>query len=114
VSAPILTFVDGDCTLDGGAGLLVVTGNLEMNGNPNFTGLILVLGNGSVNRDGGGQGTIYGAMAVASFPRTGNGGFTSATFLTNGGGTSTMQYDSAAVRQALNASGPRVQGVHEY
>lgn len=113
-SAPKLTFVDGDCTLDGGAGLLIVTGNLEMNGNPNFTGLILVLGSGSVNRDGGGNGNVYGAMAVASFPRTGNGGFTAATFNTNGGGTATMQYDSAAVRKALNAGGPRVLGVHEY
>lgn len=113
-SVPAFTFVDGDCTLDGGAGLLIVTGNLEMNGNPNFDGLILVLGGGSVNRDGGGNGNIYGALAVASFPLTGNGGFTSATFHTNGGGTSTMQYDSAAVRKALNMAGPRVLSVGEY
>src|SRR5215468_1791059 len=45
-AAPVFTFVDGDCTLDGGAGLLIVTGNLVMNGNPNFNGLILVLGAG--------------------------------------------------------------------
>src|SRR6266550_4551046 len=54
-SAPAFTFVDGDCSLDGGAGLLIVTGNLTMNGNPNFNGLILVLGAGTVNRDGGGN-----------------------------------------------------------
>ena len=108
------TFVDGDCTLDGGSGLLIVTGNLEMNGNPNFTGLILVLGGGTVNRDGGGNGNIYGAMAVARFAASGNGGFLGATFHTNGGGTSSMQYDSNAVRSALSASGPRVLGVHEY
>jgi hypothetical protein len=94
--------------------LLIVTGNLTMSGNPSFTGLILVLGGGSVLRNGGGNGDIYGAMAVASFPVNGNGGFNSATFHTNGGGTATMQYDSSAVRQALNVAGPRVKGVHEY
>jgi hypothetical protein len=108
------TFVDGNCVLDGGAGLLIVTGNLEMNGNPNFNGLILVLGGGTVNRDGGGNGNVYGAMVVAKFDLVGNGGFKGPSFLTNGSGTSTMQYDSAAVRQALNLAGPRVLAVGEY
>jgi hypothetical protein len=112
VATPAFTFVDGDCVLDGGAGLLIVTGNLELNGNPAFTGLILVLGGGSVNRDGGGNGDIYGAIAVAKFNSTG--GFLAASFETNGGGTSTMQYDSAAVRAALNVAGPKVLGVGEY
>lgn len=112
VAAPAFTFVDGDCTLDGGAGLLIVTGKLDLKGNPSFTGLILVLGEGIVERDGGGNGDILGAMAVASFASTGP--FLAPTFTTNGGGTSTMQYDSAALRQALNAAGPRVLGVHEY
>ncbi len=113
-AAPAFTFVDGNCTLDGGAGLLIVTGDLEMNGNPNFDGLILVLGEGSVNRDGGGNGNIYGAMTVAKFGPVGPGDFLAPTFNTNGGGTSTMRYDSDAVRKALNLSGPRVLGVHEY
>ena len=113
-AAPALTFVDGDCTLDGGAGLLIVTGNLEMNGNPSFSGLIVVLGNGSVNRDGGGNGNIYGAIVVARLNRTGPGGFLAPTFLTNGGGNSTVQNDSNARRKAENLSGPRVLGVHEY
>jgi len=113
-ATPAFTFVDGDCSLDGGAGLLIVTGNLVMNGNPNFNGLILVLGAGMVNRDGGGDGNIYGAMTVARFDSAGPGGFLAPTFNTNGGGTSTMQYDSIAVRKALNATGPRVWGVREY
>lgn len=111
---PALTFVDGDCTLDGGAGLLIVTGHLEMNGNPNFNGLILVLGDGTVNRDGAGNGTVYGAMAVARFDRVGPGDFLAPTFTTNGAGNSTMQFDSTALRKALNIAGPRVMGVHEY
>ncbi|HEY5837916.1 MAG TPA: pilus assembly PilX N-terminal domain-containing protein [Pyrinomonadaceae bacterium] len=106
------TFVDGDCDLDGGSGLLIVTGTLTMNGNPYFDGLILVLGDGRVERDGGGNGEIYGAIAVARFNATG--GFLPPFFDTNGGGTSTMKYDSSALRQALNAAGPRVLGIHEY
>lgn len=113
-SAPAFTFVDGDATLTGGAGLLIVTGNLEMFGNPNFNGLILVLGGGTVNRDGGGNGNIDGAMIVAHFAQNGNGPFLASSFNTNGGGNSTLQYDSDAVRKALDASGPLVLGVHEY
>ena len=106
------TFVDGDCDLDGGSGLLIVTGTLRMHGNPNFNGLILVLGEGRVERDGGGEGDIYGAIAVARF--NANGGFLPPFFNTNGGGNSTMKYDSTALRQALNAAGPRVLGIHEF
>jgi hypothetical protein len=106
------TFVDGDCDLDGGSGLLIVTGTLRMKGNPSFNGLILVLGAGRVERDGGGNGDIYGAMAVARFNATG--GFLPPFFDTAGGGNSTMKYDSIALRQAMNQTGPRVLGVHEF
>jgi hypothetical protein len=111
-ASPAFTFVDGDCTLAGGAGLLIVTGNLIMDGNPSFDGLILVLGQGYVNRDGGGNGNIFGAMAVARFGSSGD--FLAPTFNTNGGGNSTMQYDSLAVKKALSIAGPRVLGIHEY
>ncbi len=112
--SPEFTFVDGDCNLDGGAGLLIVTGDLVLNGNPSFEGLILVLGDGTVNRNGGGNGDIYGALVVASFDIIGPGDFRAALFNTNGAGNSKMQYDSVAVRKALNVAGPRVWGVHEY
>jgi len=111
---PVFTFVDGDCNLDGGAGLLIVTGHLEMNGNPNFNGLILVLGNGTVNRDGAGNGTIFGALVAARFDLTGSGGFETSTFTTSGSGNATFQFDSDAIRRALNLAGPRVLGFHEY
>ena len=113
-TSPEFTFVDGDCNLDGGGGLLIVTGKLIMNGNPSFNGLILVLGQGDVERDGGGNGDILGAMAVARFNQNGNGPFLAPTFNTNGGGNSDMKYDSNAVRQANNVAGLRVLGVHEY
>lgn len=85
-----------------------------MSGNPSFEGLILVLGEGSVNRNGGGNGNIYGSITVAKFDRNGSGGFLAPTFTTNGGGNSTLQYDSDAVRKALNAAGPLVMGVREF
>jgi len=110
---PQFTFVDGDCVLDGGGGLLIVTGDLTLNGNPAFAGLILVLGNGKVIRNGGGNGDIYGAISVAKFNTNGNGGFQTPYFDTSGGGNSLMQYDSDAIRRALNVSGPRALGVHE-
>src|SRR2546427_9537583 len=74
-STPAFTFVDGNCALAGGAGLLIVTGTLTMSGNPNFNGLVLVLGTGAVQRGGGGDGNIYGAMSVARFDPVGPGGF---------------------------------------
>ncbi|HEX8070409.1 MAG TPA: hypothetical protein VF546_10690 [Pyrinomonadaceae bacterium] len=118
---PLLTFVDGNCDLDGGAGFLVVTGNLNMSGNPNFDGVVLVLGGGTVTRDGGGTGTYNGAMVVARFARTWptseNGlphPFLAPTFNTNGGGDSNFQYNSTAVQRALNSLGSRVVGVLEY
>jgi hypothetical protein len=110
-TAPAFTFVDGNCNLDGGAGLLIVTGNLDMKGNPDFNGIILVLGEGTVNRDGGGNGNIYGAMVVASFDDTGN--FTAPWFDTDGGGGSKLQYDSAKVSTALNTMGIGVRGTKE-
>ncbi len=119
-SNPAFTFVNGDCSLDGGAGLLIVTGNLALNGNPSFDGIILVLGEGTVNRGGGGNGDIFGAMVVAQFARTwpatdtGPHPFTSPWFDTDGGGTSNMQYDSDAVNKALNTVGSRPIGILEY
>jgi hypothetical protein len=113
-SPTMMTFVDGDRQLTGGSGLLVVTGNLDMSGNPSFSGVILVLGGGTVNRDGGGNGNVYGAMVVASFNRNGNSGFKAPIFNTNGGGNSTMQYDSVAFSKAMGAAGVTVGGVREY
>lgn len=124
---PVFTFVDGDCQLDGGAGLLVVTGNVNMSGNTSFDGVVLVLGEGSVNRNGGGNGDINGSMVIASFDRTWAAAdddptidnnveypFLAPAFNTNGGGASTMQYSSTAVARALAVlGGPRVAGIAE-
>jgi hypothetical protein len=111
---PQFTFVDGDAALSpaGGAGLLVVTGTLNLDGSSAFDGLILVLGTGQVVRSGGGNGTTLGSMVVAKFGNSGN--FTAPTFQSNGSGTSDIKYDSDWVRRALATPGLRVMAVGEF
>ncbi|HKS08346.1 MAG TPA: hypothetical protein VJS13_02295 [Pyrinomonadaceae bacterium] len=120
-SSPQVTFVNGEATLDGGAGLLIVTGNLVLNGNPSFNGIILVLGEGTVNRNGGGNGNIYGSIYVARFarswPASENGlphPFLAPIFQTNGGGNANLEYDSDWVQKAKDALGDIVRDVREY
>jgi len=110
----VLTFVDGDTDLPpaGGAGLLVVTGTLTLNGSSDYKGLILVLGGGQLIRSGGGNGNSLGAVLVARFGNTGN--FLAPTFSSSGSGTSTIQYDSAWVQNALASTGPRVTAIGEF
>lgn len=120
-TTPAFTFVNGNATLDGGAGLMIVTGNLVLNGNPSFNGVILVLGEGTVNRDGGGNGNIYGSIYVARFarswPSSENGlphPFLAPIFHTDGGGTANLEYDSEWVQKAKDALGDIVRDVREY
>lgn len=112
LNSPMFTFVDGDCTLTSGSGFLVVTGTLTMRGNTNFRGSILVLGKGVLIRNGGGNGDILGGITIAAFGRE-SGGFTAPTFETNGGGNSTVQYDSSALKNAIG-SGTNVSGIREF
>jgi hypothetical protein len=113
-SRPLLTFIDGDGALPpaSGAGLLIVTGTLTVDGSAVFDGLILVLGGGQVIRSGGGNGSALGSMLVARFGN--NGDFLAPTFDSNGSGTSSIQYDSAWVRRALASPGPRVVAIGEF
>ena len=111
--APQFTIVKGNCNLDGGAGLLIVTGTLTLDGpGPNFDGVILVLGTGRVEKTGGGTRDIFGSVMVARFGATG--GFLDPTFAyTGGGGSSNLQYDSTAVLNAIVMPGAIVLGVVE-
>ena len=115
----VFTFVDGDITIGPGdptgQGTLIVTGDLTLNGNFNWNGVIMVLGAGRVFRNGGGHGNIYGAMFVAKFAKTGANTdvFGAPTFDTSGGGTSNIQYNSDAVDKAKGVGGHAVLGVRE-
>ena len=111
VADPQFTVVKGDCNLDGGAGLLVVTGALTMNGNRSFSGLVLVLGTGQVLKTGGGTGDLMGALMIARFGATGN--FLEPSFVVTGGGNSNHQYDSRAILNSVVMAGPSVLGIAE-
>lgn len=118
---PKFTFCDGDCDLANGAGLLIVTGTLTASGNIAFKGVILVLGEGVFQRNGGGDGDTFGAIVVAKFDRTWpeeendeEHPFLSPTYNMNGGGNSTTGYDSAQVKNALEVLGVRTVGLREY
>ncbi len=106
--------VNGDFWLkDHGAGILVVTGELTFNGNIDFDGMILVIGKGSMVRNGAGNGTISGGILVANtagldgVPGTGDDVLGPPTFLSNGGGNSSVSYCSTAMEQALRDVPPR-------
>jgi Tfp pilus assembly protein PilX len=115
------TFCKGDYTMGSGSGsgLLIVTGELTTNGGTDFNGLIYVLGAGYINRNGGGGGAFYGATFVArvDWPAqspTPLADFGAPFFNFNGAGNATMQYDSAAVADALSLLPAPVLGVVEY
>ncbi len=116
------TFVKGDYTMGSGSGsgLLIVTGELTTNGGTDFNGLVLVIGSGYVNRNGGGGGVFYGANFIANvdwpvaFGNTPRADFGAPFFQFNGAGNATMQYDSTAVANALRLLPAPVLGVSEY
>jgi hypothetical protein len=114
------TFVDGNVNLDGGDGLLIVTGTVNITGNRSFSGIIMMMGDGVLTRSGGGSGDLLGAFVIASFKRTWPASetglahpFTAPTFDTSGGGSGNIQFDSAAVQRALGATGYVCSGVLE-
>ncbi len=101
VAAPQLTFINGDVSLGGGAGVLIVTGTLTISGVMQFDGLILVIGQGKVVVNGGGDGQIFGEMlvaqtnsSVAPYAQLPNFPNPSPSFTWNGGGKSSIDYNS--------------------
>ncbi len=69
---PLVTVVEGNASFSGkssqvptGAGILVVTGDLVVNGDFSWDGVIYVVGQGSFTVSGAGSGTYVGAIYVA-------------------------------------------------
>jgi hypothetical protein len=119
-----ITFCDGNCTLGpiAGGGILIVTGQLTLHGNFNWHGLIIVTGAAGVLRDGGGNGVIQGNIVVAPYldsaiagnvNPTDTAGFLAPRWDTNGGGNSTIQYNSDNQNSGLGAISNNVLGVAE-
>jgi hypothetical protein len=98
-ASPRITYINGDATVSGGAGVLVVTGTLTFNGNTNFDGLILVIGQGIMNVKGGGGGQVNGEVLIANTnshtaPFGQLAALGSPTLNWTGGGTNFIQYNS--------------------
>ena len=96
-----ITFVNGTINANNisGAGVLVVKGNYDAGGNPEFDGLIIVLGNYS--QKGGGGRDLNGALLVAPY-NSGDLTFASANIEFSGGGSNDFNYDEASLRTAFN------------
>ncbi|HEX8367897.1 MAG TPA: hypothetical protein VF604_05095 [Pyrinomonadaceae bacterium] len=110
-----ITFVDGDVSLSGaGGGILICTGKLTLNGGFDFNGLIIATGAEGVRRSGTGNGEIHGNMVVAPYNKNDlAGGFIPPQFDTRGGGNSEMRYNSSSVANGMLAVSNFVQGVAE-
>lgn len=110
-----ITFVDGNLSLGGsGGGILVCTGNLTLHGGFDFNGLIIVTGAGGVDRSGGGNGLLQGNMVIAPYnPLNVAGGFLSPKYDISGGGTSEVRYNSSSVANGMTAVSNFVIGVAE-
>jgi hypothetical protein len=98
-AVPRITYFNGDATVSGGAGVLVVTGTLTFNGNTNFDGLILVIGQGVMNVHGGGGGQVNGEVLIANTnshtaPYGQLATLGSPTLNWTGGGSNFIQYNS--------------------
>jgi hypothetical protein len=100
-AAPLITFVNGDFNMgaNSGAGILIVTGTLSITGNSSFDGLIMVVGQGVLTENGGGNGQFNGSLFLAN---TNNSAYPFSQLATlgspqiqwNGGGTNGIQYNS--------------------
>jgi type IV pilus assembly PilX-like protein len=109
-------FVDGDLEINppGGAGTLVVTGELRYNGRASWHGMVYVFGEGRFVQSGSGNGIISGALMVADIAGPdnvygtgddcsgGDDGFSTAVYDMSGGGNAVTQYCS----QDVNANMP--------
>ncbi len=110
-STPMVTVIIGNYNLgnSSGAGLLLVTGTLTFSGNPNWNGIILVIGTGAINTgSGGGNGTLNGGMLVANLYNSSgqllpaNSAPGVPTINWNGGGTYNVNYDSCWINNLSN------------
>jgi hypothetical protein len=92
-----ITFIDGDATLSGaGGGILVVTGKLNLDSAFNFNGTIFVTGADGVSRTGSGTGALQGNLVVAPY-KTGDlaAGFLPPKYDITGGAVSNIVYSAS-------------------
>ena len=120
-TAPLITVVQGDFNLGNrtGAGILLVQGTLSTQGNPSWDGVILVIGKGNIQWQGGGNGTFNGGIFVANLYNNAGQLLPSSsapgapTFNFSGGGTANINYDSCWSNKMANRGVLRVLASHE-
>jgi hypothetical protein len=117
-----ITFCDGNCDFTGdGGGIMVVTGKLTLRGRFTFRGIIIITGQGGVDRQGAGNGEIEGNMVVAPYVNSSvlpssepvGTSFLAPQYDLSGGGASTIQYNSTAINDGLVSVSNFVLGVVE-
>ena len=101
---PMTVVVDGDYHQSGGFtgyGLLVVTGNFTFSANSGWRGMVLVIGQGTVNGSGWGGNEFDGAIFVAKTQNVSGtelAALGQATFDITGSGGSGINYNSCWMR----------------
>lgn len=97
---PEITYCPGDCTINGGsgAGMLLVQGRLDLTGNFDYRGLILVVGDGEFDESGTVDilGGIFVAKTIDNLDGTWSYGEPRFTL----GGNSSLYYQSSGIRLA--------------
>ena len=110
-------FIDGDLTTTppgSFSGILAVTGKLVFQGNTGWDGVILAIGEGVIQRNGGGGGRPSGAVIIANIDPTPDGlntdksdwcstlpdGFDQARYQTTGGGNSEVEWCTGQIQAA--------------
>jgi hypothetical protein len=105
-----------------GNGVLIITGNAVCSGGTKFDGLMLIVGTGNIQFNGGGNGEINGAILVANlFDNPGLGGLPLPdssppgipTFEWNGGGTNFVQFDTCKILNAFKNAAYRLVAMRE-
>jgi len=109
-----IVVVDGDFNLnESGAGILLVTGELTFQGTITYDGVILVFGEGSMKRQGGGNNTIKGGILIADtlgpdgIAGTADDVLGPPSLNTSGGGQSNIIYCSTVIDDMLGGIPPR-------
>ena len=116
---PQITVVKGDLTLSSGGtgyGILVVTGNFTFSGDWGWRGVVLVIGQGNLQENGGGNNEFDGAMLVAkTLDGAGNplAALGTPTLNWNGGGGNGVFYDSCWINNATAGTTYKVLGFRE-
>ena len=117
-----VTYVDGDLTLGPGnyKGFIWVTGTLTLDGNSSLEGVYFVVGEGSMLRDGGGNGETWGSTLVADVAGPDNifgtgddctgpsAGFDVARLQANGAGNHETIYCTEVINEVMNGFPLRV------